>query len=96
MFTSGSIRPGRVRKAGNKQHETNEPTSDTCRQNLIRAVKAAFRWADDEMEYIDRSPVRKVKLPAPRSRDVYLMPEQWDQLAAKVGGPMTRAAYWTT
>jgi integrase len=76
-----------LRKAGNKQkqHETNEPTNDTYRHNLIRTVKAAFRWAADEMEYIDRSPVRKVKLPAPRPRDVYLMPDQWDQLAAKVG-----------
>ena len=33
------------------------------RRNLIRAVKAAFKWAE-EQEHIDRSPIRHVKVPA--------------------------------
>jgi integrase/recombinase XerC len=63
--------------------DTGKPTTDNYRRNLIRAVKAAFRWAE-RREYIDRSPVRYVELPPARSRDVYLMPEQWDKLIAKV------------
>ena len=74
----------RLRKAGNKHAATDDrPTTDTYRHNLIRTVKGAFKWAED-MEYLDRSPIRKVKLPAPRHRDVYLMPEQWDKLVALV------------
>ena len=63
--------------------DTGKTTSDNYRRNLIRAVKAAFRWAE-RREYIDRSPVRYVELPPARSRDVYLMPAQWDKLIAKV------------
>jgi integrase len=63
--------------------DTGKPTSDNYRRNLIRAVKAAFRWAERRGN-IDRSPIRYVELPTARSRDVYLMPEQWDKLIAKV------------
>ena len=63
--------------------DTGKPTSDNYRRNLIRAVKAAFRWAE-RREHIDRSPIRFVELPTARSRDVYLMPEQWDKLVAKI------------
>ena len=72
----------RHRVTHGKYNEGN-PTSDTYRHNLMRTVKRAFKWAEDE-EYIDVSPVRKVKLPPLRSRDVYLMPDQWDKLAAQV------------
>ena len=37
--------------------------SQNHRRNLIRAVKAAFKWAE-EQEHIDRSPIRHVKVPA--------------------------------
>ena len=63
--------------------DTGKPTTDNYRRNLIRAVKAAFRWAE-ECEHIDRSPIRHVKLPSARSRDVYLTPEQWDKIVAIV------------
>jgi integrase len=62
---------------------TTKETSPTYRHNLIRTAKTALKWAEDE-GHIDRSPVRKVKLPTPRSRDVYLTPEQWDKLYNKV------------
>jgi hypothetical protein len=35
--------------------DTAKPTTDNYRRNLIRAVKAPFRWAE-ECEHIDRSP----------------------------------------
>ncbi len=43
--------------------ETDRPISQNHRRNLIRAVKAAFKWAE-EQEHIDRSPIRHVKVPA--------------------------------
>ena len=63
--------------------DTLPPASDNYRRNQIRAVKAAFKWAE-RREYIDRSPVRNVKVPPARPRDVYLMPDQWDKLVAEV------------
>ena len=47
--------------------DTGEPTSDNYRRNLIRAIKAAFRWAE-RREDIDRSPVRNVDLPTATPR----------------------------
>ncbi len=43
--------------------ETDRPISQNHRRNLIRAVKATFKWAE-EQEHIDRSPIRHVKVPA--------------------------------
>jgi integrase len=55
----------------------------TYRHTLISTLKRAFKWAADQ-GHIDRSPIRNVKPPAPRSRDIYISPEQWDKLVAKV------------
>jgi integrase len=63
--------------------DTLPPASDNYRRNQIRAVKAAFKWAE-RRELIDRSPVRNVEMPPARPRDVYLMPEQWDALVSEV------------
>ena len=65
--------------------DTDRPIGQNHKRNLIRAVKAAFRWAEEE-EYIERSPLRGVKVPAavPRGDDAYLLPEQWIQLIAAV------------
>jgi integrase len=62
---------------------TTEKTGPTYRHTLMRTVKTALKWAEDE-ELIDHSPIRKIKLPRPRSRDVYLMPEEWAKLIARV------------
>ena len=63
---------------------TGQDTSTTHRYNLIRAVKTAFQWAEDQ-EHIDQSPLRKLKkLPKPKRRDVVMLPEQWAQLVALV------------
>jgi integrase/recombinase XerC len=63
--------------------QTYPKAGPTYRHNLIRTIKTAFKWAEDE-EHIVASPLRKVKLPRPRSRDVYLMPDQFDKLLALV------------
>jgi len=83
----------RARKAGTDENgkdryvtdDTGRPTRDGFRRNLIRAVKACFKWAEDQ-ELIPRSPVRKVKVPPgrPRGDEAYLMPEQWVKLVAAV------------
>lgn len=62
---------------------TDKPVSASYRCNLIRAVKAAFRWAERE-GHIFRSPIWTVERPTPPPRDVYLMPDQWDKLVALV------------
>ncbi|MGA2066821.1 MAG: hypothetical protein ABSG86_17725, partial [Thermoguttaceae bacterium] len=62
---------------------TDKPISVAYRGNLIRAVKAAFRWAERQ-GYIDRSPIWTVERPTAPPRDVYLLPEQWDKLVAYV------------
>jgi integrase len=61
------------------------PRSDNYKRNLIRAVKACFRWAKDQ-EYIEHSPIRSLKVPSAVSRgdEAYLMPGQWDRLVEKV------------
>ena len=65
--------------------DTGRPITDNHKRNLIRAVKSCFRWAEEE-ELIDRSPIRKVKVPpaTPRGDEAYFMPEQWDKLVAAV------------
>ena len=65
--------------------DTGRPTTDNYRRNLMRAVKAAFRWAE-RREDIDRSPVRNVELPTARPRDAYLTPAQFDKLMAAIAG----------
>jgi integrase len=61
--------------------DTIKPKSDNYKRNLIRAVKACFKWAEDQ-EYIEQSPLRKVKVPPAASRgdEAYLLPDQWDKL----------------
>ena len=54
----------KAKKAGTV--DTGKPTSDNYRRNLIRAVKAAFRWSE-RREQIERSPVRYVELPTARA-----------------------------
>jgi hypothetical protein len=55
--------------------ESYPQAGSTHRHNLVRTIKGALKWAADE-GYIDRSPIRNIKLPTPRSRDVYITPER--------------------
>jgi integrase len=77
----------RARKLGDKYlaEETGRAIGGNFQRNLIRAVKACFKWAEDQ-EYIERSPVRKVRVPPPVARgdEAYLMPDQWEKLASAV------------
>ena len=61
--------------------DTGKPTTDNYRRNLIRAVKAAFRWAEKRNPKC-QSPIRWLEMPSPVSRDVDLTPEQLDKLIA--------------
>lgn len=81
----GTAKVSRMTEKGWVVSDTGRPISDNYAHNLIRAIKACFRWAEDE-EYIERSPVRRVKSPPATSRgdEAYLMPDQWDKLVAAV------------
>jgi len=60
---------------------TDNETSSTYRHNLVRAVKTAFKWAEDK-GYIAKSPVRKVKVPRQyaRGKEAYIPPEKWQKV----------------
>lgn len=75
----------RTRRTGRRYivEETDRVIGDTFQRNLIRAVKACFKWAEDQ-EYIEQSPIRRVKVPPPVARgdEAYLMPDQWEWLVS--------------
>ena len=58
------------------------------RHNLVRAIKACFAWAEQE-EYIERSPLHNLKVPAAESRgdEAYLTPAQWNKVVSAASGP---------
>jgi integrase len=68
---------------------TDRPTSSTYRHNLVRAVKTAFKWAEDK-GYIRQSPVRKVKVPKQFARGVeaYIPPDKWQQVIGIAQGDL--------
>ena len=47
------------------------------RRGAIVAVKRVFIWATEEMEYLDRDPLAKLKRPAAVTRPTCLSKEQW-------------------
>jgi integrase len=62
--------------------DTDKPTTNNYRRNLIRAVKAAFKWQEEQNPKCP-SPVRSVKVPKSLPRDVELTSDQFDRLAAR-------------
>jgi integrase len=62
--------------------DTGKFTSNNYRRNLIRAVKAAFRWGQRKQKI--PNPVADYELPTARPRDTYLTPAQSDKLFAEV------------
>ena len=68
--------------------------SDGYLHNIIRAIKAPFLWAYAD-EIIERVPLRKLKKPKQRARDIDITPEQWDKIVAKVQDPEFLDVLWT-
>jgi integrase len=68
---------------------TDKPTSSSYRHNLVRAVKTAFKWAEDK-GYIAKSPVAKVKVPRQYARGVeaYIPPEKWQKVVETAEGEL--------
>jgi len=68
---------------------TSKETSSTYRHNLVRAVKTAFKWAEDK-GYIQQSPASKVKLPRQYARgmDAYIPPAKWQQAETTAVGEL--------
>jgi integrase len=68
-----------------------------ARRAAYRAVKAAWRWAD-ESGLIDRNPLRGLKTPAGGRREDVLTPDEW-KLALRAAGVamrrLMRVARWT-
>jgi len=69
---------------------TGKPTSNNYRRNLIRAVKAAFRWGQRKQKI--PNPVADYELPPARPRDTYLTPAQSENLFAEVARSRDRGA----
>lgn len=57
--------------------------SSTYRHGLVRAVVRAFNWASKEGHIAD-NPIRGVERPAYEPREVYVTPQQWERVLAKV------------
>lgn len=55
--------------------------SSSTKNGVCRAVCRAFKWAEDE-ELILRSPLRKVKKPKAKRREVVITPEEFDEMLA--------------
>ncbi len=68
-----------------KTETTDRPVSQNTHRNRIRAIKAAFRWAE-QMGVIDKNPIKWMKVPAaiPRGDEAYLMPEEWSRLVGAI------------
>jgi integrase len=67
-------------KAITKAGKTITPAaSDNTREGAIRAVKRGFNWAEKQ-GVLSKNPVKAVQKPKATPRDVYLWPEQYDQL----------------
>ena len=68
---------------------TDKETSSTYRHNLVRAVKTAFKWAEDK-GYIRQSPVSKVKVPRQYARgmDAYIPPAKWQEVVGTAEGEL--------
>lgn len=50
----------------------------------IVAVKRAFNWGE-EMGLIDNNPVKKTKKPTPVRREIYMTPEDFEEILADLG-----------
>ena len=63
--------------------DAREGWADGSRRNAVRAVKRAFKWAE-EQGYIDRSPVAHMKKPAGGKREVIVSQKEFDRFFASV------------
>ena len=59
--------------------DAREGWSDGSRRNAIRAVKRAFKWAE-EQGYIDRSPVAHMKKPKGGKREIIVSQDEFDEI----------------
>ena len=59
--------------------DSHEAWSDGSRRNGIRAVKRAFKWAE-EQGHIDRSPIAHMKKPKGGKREVLISQTEYDEI----------------
>ena len=55
-------------------------------RNKMRAVKRCCRWAEAQ-GYIERNPIARLEIPAGRPREVYVSPEEFQQILDAVTNP---------
>lgn len=53
------------------------------RGGAVVAVKRVYHWAE-EMGYVDRNPVKKLKRPSPQRRKIYMKPADYDQVLGAI------------
>jgi integrase len=59
--------------------DAREGWADGSRRNAIRAVKRAFKWAE-EQGYLDRSPVAHLKKPKGGKREIIVRQDEFDEV----------------
>jgi integrase len=74
-LTVGQLRPYHVQR----WIDGRERWSDGSRRNAIRAVKRAFKWAE-EQGYIERSPVAHMKKPKGGKREIIISENEFDRI----------------
>ena len=73
-LTIDELKPFHVEKWSAAPHRT-----INARRNLMRAVKRCFKWATQQ-GYIGSSPLAQMEIPSATARDVYIPPEEFEEL----------------
>ena len=60
----------------------------TSQSNAVAIVQRMLNWSV-EYEYLDRNPIKGMKKPRAKRRDVFYTPEQWKQIRESTEEPLT-------
>jgi integrase len=81
QLTIEELGPHHVEKWAGRPH-----LAQTSRRNLMRAVKRALKWAVAQ-GYLESSPIEHMEVPGGQAREVYVRPEEFNQLLDYVVDP---------
>lgn len=81
------LRPNRLRAIHVTRWQESMTVNSTTKGNAIAIVQRMLNWAV-EQDYLDRNPIKGLKKPPSRRRDVYYTPEQWQQIRQEASEPL--------
>ena len=81
------LRPSRLRVHHVVKWYEGLNSGSTTQSDAIGIVQRMLNWAV-EQEYIGRNPVKGMKKPSRKRRDVFYTPEQWAQIRQHAKGPL--------